>query len=72
MRIAEISVLIALLFIAIIGCSISKPLAELKEVTDRIGKGDLSTPPTSIDTMKLVNWRERSTDCKKRYEATVK
>jgi methyl-accepting chemotaxis protein len=40
--IAGISVLIAMLFIASIGRSISKPLAELKEVTDRIGKGDLS------------------------------
>jgi len=46
--------LIALLFIASIGRSISKPLTELKEVTDRIGKGDLSTPPTSIGTMKLA------------------
>ena len=35
--------MIALLFIASIGRSISRPLAELKEVTDRIGKGDLST-----------------------------
>lgn len=34
--IAGISVLIALLFIASIGRSISKPLAELTEVTDRI------------------------------------
>jgi len=42
--IAGISVLIALLFIASIGRSISKPLAELTEVTDRISKGDLSTP----------------------------
>ena len=42
--IAGVSVLFALLFIASIGRSISKPLAELKEVTDRIGKGDLSTP----------------------------
>ena len=41
--IAGISVLFALLFIASIGRSISKPLTELKEVTDRIGKGDLST-----------------------------
>jgi HAMP domain-containing protein len=40
--IAGISVLIAMLFIASIGRSISKPLAELKEVTDRIGKGDLN------------------------------
>ena len=37
-----VSILIALLFIASIGRSISRPLAELKEVTDRIGKGDLS------------------------------
>jgi hypothetical protein len=33
-----VSILIALLFIASIGRSISRPLAELKEVTDRIGK----------------------------------
>ena len=39
-----ITAVIALLFIASIGRSISKPLAELKEVTDRINKGDLSTP----------------------------
>lgn len=37
------SVLIAILFIASIGRSISRPLAELKEVTDRISKGDLTT-----------------------------
>ncbi|MEO6307424.1 MAG: HAMP domain-containing protein [Nitrospiraceae bacterium] len=42
--IAGIAIAIALLFIASIGRSISKPLAELKEVTDRIVKGDLSTP----------------------------
>ena len=42
--IAGISLAIALLFIASIGRSISKPLAELKEVTERIVKGDLSTP----------------------------
>ncbi|HMF85722.1 MAG TPA: methyl-accepting chemotaxis protein [Nitrospiraceae bacterium] len=39
--IAGVSVFIALLFIASIGRSISKLLAELKEVTDRIGRGDL-------------------------------
>ena len=33
----------ALFFIASIGRSISKPLAELKEVTERINKGDLTT-----------------------------
>ena len=38
-----ITAVIALLFIASIGRSISKPLAELKEVTERINKGDLST-----------------------------
>jgi methyl-accepting chemotaxis protein len=32
------------LFIASIGRSISRPLAELKEVTNRIGKGVLSIP----------------------------
>jgi methyl-accepting chemotaxis protein len=42
--ISGITIAIALLFIASIGRSISKPLAELKEVTDRIVKGDLSTP----------------------------
>ena len=42
--IAGVTITIALLFIASIGRSISKPLAELKEVTDRIVKGDLSTP----------------------------
>lgn len=42
------SVLIAILFIASIGRTISRPLAELKEVTDRINKGDLSTS-TDID-----------------------
>jgi hypothetical protein len=58
--------LIALLFIASIGRSISKPLSELKkESTDRIGKGDLSTPLTSIWTMKLVSWPMRSTECGK-------
>lgn len=41
--VAGISVLIAILFIASIGRSISRPLAELKEVTDRINKGDLTT-----------------------------
>ena len=42
--ISGVTIAIALLFIASIGRSISKPLAELKEVTDRIVKGDLSTP----------------------------
>ena len=42
--ISGITIAIALLFIASIGRSISKPLAELKDVTDRIVKGDLSTP----------------------------
>ena len=41
--IAGVSVLFALFFIASIGRSISKPLAELKEVTERINKGDLTT-----------------------------
>ena len=35
--------MIAILFSASIGRSISKPFAELKEVTDRIGKEDLTT-----------------------------
>ena len=42
--ITGVRVLIALLFIASIGRSISKLLAELKEVTDRADKGNLSTP----------------------------
>ncbi len=33
-----VSILIVLLFIVSIGRSISRPLAELNEVTDRIGK----------------------------------
>lgn len=41
--IAGASVVIALLFIASIGSSISGPIAELREVADRINKGDLST-----------------------------
>lgn len=36
------SIVIAILFIVSIGRSISRPIAELKEVTDRISKGDLS------------------------------
>ena len=43
-----VSVFIALLFIASIGRSISKLLAELKEVTNCDDKGNLSTP-TDID-----------------------
>jgi len=43
-----ISVVFAALFVFSIGRSISKPLAELKEAMDRIGKGDLNTP-TNID-----------------------
>jgi HAMP domain-containing protein len=38
-----ISIVIAAVFIISIGRSISRPIAELKEVTDRISKGDLST-----------------------------
>lgn len=41
--IVGITAVIALLFIASIGRSISKPLGDLKEVTDRINKGDLTT-----------------------------
>lgn len=41
--ISGVSVLFALFFIASIGRSISRPLAELKEVTERINKGDLTT-----------------------------
>ena len=41
--IVSISIVFAGLFVASIGRSISRPIAELKEVTDRINKGDLST-----------------------------
>ncbi len=40
--IVSISVVFAALFVASIGRSISRPIAELREVTDRINKGDLS------------------------------
>jgi HAMP domain-containing protein len=40
----SISIVFAALFVFSIGRSISKPLAELKGVTDRINKGDLTTP----------------------------
>jgi HAMP domain-containing protein len=36
---------LAALFVISIGRSISGPIAELKEATDRINKGDLSTTP---------------------------
>jgi methyl-accepting chemotaxis protein len=39
----SISIIIAALFIISIRRSISRPIAELKEMTDRISKGDLST-----------------------------
>ncbi|HXT67448.1 MAG TPA: HAMP domain-containing protein [Nitrospiraceae bacterium] len=39
-----ISVVFAALFVYSIGRSISRPLAELKGVTERINKGDLTTP----------------------------
>lgn len=42
-----VSIVIAAMFIFSIGRSISSPLAELKEVTDRMNKGDLSTPADS-------------------------
>jgi methyl-accepting chemotaxis protein len=41
--IVSISIVFAALFVASIGRSISRPIAELREVTDRINKGDLST-----------------------------
>jgi methyl-accepting chemotaxis protein len=41
--VVSISVVFAALFVFSIGRSISKPLSQLKEVTDRISKGDLST-----------------------------
>ena len=41
--IVSISVVFAALFVFSIGRSISKPIAELKEVTERINKGDLTT-----------------------------
>lgn len=40
--IVSISVVFAALFVASIGRSISRPIAELREVTERINKGDLS------------------------------
>jgi methyl-accepting chemotaxis protein len=40
----SISIVFAALFVYSIGRSISKPLAELKVVTERINKGDLTTP----------------------------
>jgi hypothetical protein len=70
--IAGVSVLIALQFIASIGRSISKLLAELKEVTDRADKGNLSAPPTLIGTMKIVSGRKRSADCRQIYKAAIK
>ncbi len=42
--IVSISIVLAALFVISIGRSISRPITELKEVTDRINKGDLSTP----------------------------
>jgi len=48
--IVGISIVFAALFVASIGRSISKPLAELKEAMDRISKGDLNTlTETDID-----------------------
>ena len=41
--IVSISIVLAALFVASIGRSISRPIAELREVTDRMNKGDLST-----------------------------
>lgn len=43
--IVSISIVLAALFVMSIGRSISGPIAELKEATDRINKGDLSTSP---------------------------
>jgi HAMP domain-containing protein len=43
--IVSISIVLAALFVMSIGRSISGPIAELKEATDRINKGDLSTTP---------------------------
>jgi len=43
--IVSISIVLAALLVFSIGRSISGPIAELKEVTDRINKGDLSTSP---------------------------
>jgi methyl-accepting chemotaxis protein len=45
--VVSISIVLAALFILSIGRSISSPLAELKEVADRMNKGDLSTPADS-------------------------
>jgi hypothetical protein len=70
--IAGVSVLIALQFIASIGRSISKLLAELEEVTDRIGQGDLRIPTDIDGTIKLVSWPKRLTDCRQSYKAAIK
>jgi HAMP domain-containing protein len=43
--IVSISIVLAALLVFSIGRSISGPIAELREVTDRINKGDLSTSP---------------------------
>lgn len=43
--IVSISIVLAALFVISIERSISGPIAELKEATDRINKGDLSTTP---------------------------
>ena len=43
--IVGISIVFAALFVTSIGRSISRPMAELKEVMERINKGDLSTSP---------------------------
>ena len=43
--IVSISIVLASLFVISIERSISGPIAELKEATDRINKGDLSTTP---------------------------
>jgi HAMP domain-containing protein len=40
--VVSISIVLAALFVISIGRSISRPIAELKEVTDRISRGDLS------------------------------
>ena len=42
--VVSISIVFAALFVFSIGRSISRPIAELRDVTDRMNKGDLNTP----------------------------
>jgi methyl-accepting chemotaxis protein len=66
-----VSILIALLFIASIGRSISRPLAELKEVTARIGKRDLSTSADINRHDDIGQLADAINRLRKLYEAAV-